>query len=98
MAERSIATVLKTVDRKVRGFESHPLRQSIRSVTIRGVDLTGATVGMAVTGLIPVVAIGSVIGILVSVRGDHPSRAAAFGALLAICLAAMAWLYFFVFQ
>jgi hypothetical protein len=27
VAERSIAAVLKTVDRKVRGFESHPLRQ-----------------------------------------------------------------------
>jgi hypothetical protein len=26
VAERSIAAVLKTVDRKVRGFESHPLR------------------------------------------------------------------------
>jgi hypothetical protein len=62
------------------------------------VDLTGATVGMAVTGLIPVVAIGSVIGILVSVRDDHPSRAVAFGVLLAMCLAAIAWLYFFVFQ
>ena len=30
VAERSIATVLKTVDRKVRGFESHPLRQHRR--------------------------------------------------------------------
>jgi hypothetical protein len=28
VAERSIATVLKTVDRKVRGFESHPLRHA----------------------------------------------------------------------
>ena len=61
-------------------------------------DLTGATVGMAVTGLIPVVAIGSVIGILVSARDNRPSRAVAFGVLLAMCLGAMAWLYFFVFQ
>ena len=53
---------------------------------------------MAATGLIPIVAIGSVIGILVSVRDDHPSRAVAFGVLLAMCLAAIAWLYFFVFQ
>jgi hypothetical protein len=28
VAERSNAAVLKTVDRKVRGFESHPLRQA----------------------------------------------------------------------
>jgi hypothetical protein len=28
VAERSNAAVLKTVDRKIRGFESHPLRQS----------------------------------------------------------------------
>ena len=27
VAERAIAPVLKTGDRKVRGFESHPLRQ-----------------------------------------------------------------------
>jgi hypothetical protein len=33
VAERSIATVLKTVDRKVRGFESHPLRQAAANST-----------------------------------------------------------------
>jgi ABC-type dipeptide/oligopeptide/nickel transport system permease component len=61
-------------------------------------DLTGATVGLAVTGLIPVVAIGSFIGILVAVRDERRDRAIGFGVLLAISLAAMAWLYFFVFQ
>ena len=63
-------------------------------------DITGVdpAVGMAVTGLIPVVAIGSVIGALVAVRDGQRERAIAFGLLLAICLAAMAWLYFFVFQ
>ena len=33
VAERSIATVLKTVDRKVRGFESHPLRHDRSTMT-----------------------------------------------------------------
>ena len=61
-------------------------------------DFTGASVGLAVTGLIPVVAIGSFIGILVAVRDDRRDRAIGFGALLSISLAAMAWLYFFVFQ
>jgi hypothetical protein len=61
-------------------------------------DLTGASVGMGITGLIPVVAIGSVIGILVAVRDGRSERAIAFGLLLALSLAAMAWVYFFVFQ
>jgi ABC-type dipeptide/oligopeptide/nickel transport system permease component len=62
------------------------------------VDFTGASVGLAVTGLIPVVAIGSFIGILVAVRDERRDRAIGFGVLLAISLAAMAWVYFFVFQ
>jgi hypothetical protein len=33
VAERSNAAVLKTVDRKVRGFESHPLRQQYPNET-----------------------------------------------------------------
>ena len=48
--------------------------------------------------MIPVVAIGSVIGILVAVRDGRSERAIAFGLLLALSLAAMAWVYFFVFQ
>jgi len=62
------------------------------------VDFTGASFGLAVTGLISVVAIGSFIGILVAVRDERRDRAIGFGVLLAISLAAMAWLYFFVFQ
>ena len=61
-------------------------------------DFTGASVGLALTGLIPVVAIGSFIGILVAVRDERRDRAIGFGVLLAISLAAMAWVYFFVFQ
>jgi hypothetical protein len=51
---------------------------------------------MGITGLIPVVAIGSVIGILVAVRDGGSERSP-----LVCCspsLAAMAWVYFFVFQ
>ena len=78
---------------------SNPTLSASRSGrTIAVVDFTGASVGLAVTGLIPVVAIGSFIGILVAVRDERRDRAIGFGVLLAISLAAMAWLYFFVFQ
>jgi ABC-type dipeptide/oligopeptide/nickel transport system permease component len=62
------------------------------------VDFTGATFGMAVTGLIPVVAIGSVIGLLVAVRDERRDRVVGFGLLLAISLAATAWIYVFVLR
>jgi hypothetical protein len=42
MAEWSKATVLKTVDRKVRGFESYSLRHKVRTMEFAPAERAGA--------------------------------------------------------